>query len=1725
MNSRHDNHNETPHDFGKLNILCGILFALYLGFLSPKSTAFAEGQQQQKRVLILYSFENDVGLYSDFDDSLRATLKAGEMGPIKFHTEFLDLARFPGPQHDKELQNMQREVYSGEKINLIIPASLPAINFILSHGGKLFPGVPAVFCAVDRRWIARLPLPLNTTGVVGITKINKTLAAAMQLQSDTRRVVVVGGTLPYERDWMREIQSDLRENEGHLEFTYLTDLPMDELLRRLANLVEHTIDLYMMMWRDGAGEDFFPKEALLRMVQDSNAPIYGFFDSFLGSGMVGGDLIPFKTAGAMAAQIGLQVLEGEKPVDIPILSEDNARNTFDWRQFRRWRISEKRLPPGGVVLFKESSTWELYKWRIIIVVLLIAVETMLITLLLIQSRKRTRAEQALHSSETRYRDLVESSHDWVWEVDSEGVYTVAGPQCRNILGYDPEEIIGKKPIDLMPPEEARRVGLAFGQIAAQRQAFRALENTYLHKDGRFVVLETNGVPIFNEQSNFRGYRGMDRDITKRKQSENELWESERKYRQLYESMIDGFVRVDMKGRITEFNDAFHKLVGYEPKELLKLAYTDLTPEKWHVFETDIVERQVRVKGYSEVYEKECRSKDGTIIPVELRTYFMRDEAGNPSGMWAIVRDITERKRAEKTLKEYEKAVESSQNMIAVVDREYRYLIANRSYLEHQGRERRQVIGHSVSEVLGDEFFERVVKKRLDECFAGNVARYEMKHQGARGERNLSASYFPMEGSGGIDRVCCVIQDITERKRAEAEVTDRLRFETLLAELSSRFVHVPGEQIDGEISHALRRVCETLGLEMSTLWRRSATTPGPITLTHFYGPAGGPPNPEQVNGEEHFPWCFRQATTGKVVAVSSLEELPVEAARDREGWRQYGIKSNLTIGLAVGGRSIVGALSFNTVQAERTWPEPLVKRLQMVAQMFSNALARQSAERALHESEEHFRSLVENATVGIYRTTPDGRILTANPTLIRMLGYPDFETLAGRNLEEDGFEPTYPREEFRERMDRDSQVIGLESAWTKQDGSKIFVRESARTIRGEDGNILYYDGIVEDVTERKQVEEALRESESHLKEAEQLAHLGSSSWEVASDKTIWSDELYRIVGRDPQQPAPSQKERAALYTPESWARLDWAVQRALETGEPYDLELEVVRPDGTRRHAHARGEAVRGDDGRVVRLHGTLQDITERKRAEEALRRQAAFNAMMTEVLNRFATCPPEEVDAAVVKALEAIAGFIGADHAFIVRFSEDWASWSATHEWCGPSVTPKIHQFRYMPMGTIPRNEQRLLAGLIIRINSPDDYPLDAVEERRAQDAEGHSSALTVPVRTKGGIHNCIGLHSHARSAIWSDDDVTHLRMVGDAVANALERKQSLDELRMSEEKFSMAFHGSPVAMTILSLATGRYIEVNKAYERNTGFRAEEVIGRTPGELGNYIYPADLERIRKAMSEQRRLGNMEAQYRTKAGDLRTVVISTELIEFGGEPCSLKVLEDITERKRIEKDLRELGARMLMVQEEERRRVARELHDDFSQRLALLAIDLEQMAQRPPATKQELSARIQAMWSQTQELTSDVHRLSYQLHPSKLEDLGLVLAVRSYCHELSRQAVLEVKFSDADVPHALPKEISLCIYRIVQEALRNVVKHSGVKTAAVDLSGAPNEVRLIVSDSGKGFAMDAARGGQGLGLVSMQERARHVGGEISVASLPSAGTRVEVRIPLPPMAARAGTPVS
>jgi signal transduction histidine kinase len=221
-----------------------------------------------------------------------------------------------------------------------------------------------------------------------------------------------------------------------------------------------------------------------------------------------------------------------------------------------------------------------------------------------------------------------------------------------------------------------------------------------------------------------------------------------------------------------------------------------------------------------------------------------------------------------------------------------------------------------------------------------------------------------------------------------------------------------------------------------------------------------------------------------------------------------------------------------------------------------------------------------------------------------------------------------------------------------------------------------------------------------------------------------------------------------------------------------------------------------------------------------------------------------------------------------------------------------------------------------------------------------------------------------------------------------------------------------------------------------------------------------------------------------------------------------MVADVTDVKRAEEALAGMTRKLIESQEQERARIGRELHDDINQRLAMLALELGQLPEDSP----ELQSRVQELRNELRGISDDVESLSHDLHSSRLEYLGAVGGIRSWCKEFAERQKIEVGF-DSDVQSALPPEIGLTLFRVIQEALHNAIKHSGVKSIEVQLSERSSELDLVITDKGVGFNVDAALQGHGLGLTSMKERVRLVNGKITIESKPMGGTTIYVRVPL------------
>jgi PAS domain S-box-containing protein len=348
-------------------------------------------------------------------------------------------------------------------------------------------------------------------------------------------------------------------------------------------------------------------------------------------------------------------------------------------------------------------------------------------------------------------------------------------------------------------------------------------------------------------------------------------------------------------------------------------------------------------------------------------------------------------------------------------------------------------------------------------------------------------------------------------------------------------------------------------------------------------------------------------------------------------------------------------------------------------------------------------------------------------------------------------------------------------------------------------------------------------------------------------------------------------------------------------------------------------------------------------------------------------------------------------------------------------------------------------------------------------------------------------------------------------------RKETQAELRESEERFRLVANTAPV-MIWMSGPDKLCNYFNQPWLEFTGRSLEEELGNG---WADGVHKDDVQRCLGTYTEafdRRESFEMEYRLRRHDGEYRWI-FDLGVPRFNADGFFAGYIgscNDVTERKLAEEALSTVSRRLIEAHEEERTRIARELHDDINQRIALLAVNLARMKRDLPASMDNGNRAVTEACESVREIGSDIQALSHRLHSSKLEYMGLKVAATGFCNELSVQHKVKVDFHSEDIPKTLHKEISICLFRVLQEALQNAVKHSGAKHFEVSLKGAGNEIELSVHDSGIGFDPEEAMSGHGLGLTSMKERLKLVDGQLSIDSRNRGiGTTIRARVPLSP----------
>lgn len=573
--------------------------------------------------------------------------------------------------------------------------------------------------------------------------------------------------------------------------------------------------------------------------------------------------------------------------------------------------------------------------------------------------------------------------------------------------------------------------------------------------------------------------------------------------------------------------------------------------------------------------------------------------------------------------------------------------------------------------------------------------------------------------------------------------------------------------------------------------------------------------------------------------------------------------------------------------------------------------------------------------------------------------------------------------------------------------------------------------------------------------------------VATGEGDWVGDLETFFGIPARAASLPVEQFYRSIHPEDSPRVSHAISDALFNARPFAAVFRLALPQGAVLWVKSHGRFYYNASGDATRMVGTVLDISEQKRIESVLRE--------TEL--RFRNV---------------------ADRAPVLL-------WMSTRDQLCDYFNKSWLDFTGRPL------DAELGNGWMSSIHPGDRGRY--IEVSSEAFAGGKPFSIEYRLRRHDGEYRWILVNAVPRFAFSSAFE----GYIGSAT-DVTEIKRAEDVLQKSEEEFSLAFEAAHLGWWVWNEETWR---VSNSEGARTIFGLPGGSETTLEEFLDCVHPEDRDRVYETWRRAIETGSyFLAEYRTVWPDGTIHWVESRgrsyLPSQGKPPQMIGVIMEVTERKNTEETLRTLNGRLIAAQEEERVRIARELHDDVCQRLAVIGIELLRMKDEPQLSEPRLQKWAGDLAQLTGQVADDLQALSHELHTSTLEILGVTATMRNFCAQFAERHDVQIEFSSSSVPFLLPQDVSVCLYRILQEGLRNAGKHSRADHLCVELRGERGAAELIIRDSGVGFDSEKAAKGQGLGLISMRERVNLLKGTFSIESRPKRGTTIRARVPVQEM---------
>ena len=752
-----------------------VLLILILCLFAPRAWA----QNGQKiNILYLNSYHNGYEWSDSIFEGVRETFRKSGKN-IYLQIEYMDSKRFSGEKINEILLNYYTFKFRTTHFDLIVTSDNNAYEFMSRHGDELFPGVPIVFCGINDVEAGKVPMRDRMTGVLEEFDVPANIQMALRFHPAKKRLVVIGDQSLTGVAIANQVRAQLPQLPPQIEVEFLDEFSLDELVSKVRFAAADSIFFFIPFYKD-VGEAVYSAQDLLEIVwEQTGAPLYGAWEFLLGHGLVGGKLISGYAHGQAAAQMGLRILDGESPADIPITVSPDEPAKFDYRVLMRLGINQKLLPEGSVLINEPSPFYSINRHQFWTIIISLVILSMVLVLLVINILERKQIEVRIKNQLSFLRTLMDTLPVPIWFTDRSGAIAGVNRAFENWFGagwHEDRAFASRKPALV----DSRFTPM----LDARMDSF---EDQIMHGDGTLRSAVLHKATYADAQGDNAGIVGVIYDISDRKKAEDDLRAAEEKYRTIFENSALGIFQTTPDGSWIVANPALARMLGYASPEELMASNPNIATLYYQQSDRErVVDLYEQNRGGIEV-EILFRRRDGAVITANLNARAVRGCDDGFCHFEGFIEDITDRKAAELALAASEAmlqlVLDTIPQLVHWKDKRLRIIGANRNFLAHVGQtDLAAILGKTYGEVLTDADEIRRIGELDREVIETDEPRFRMRMEtrNAAGEAMwLLVNKVPLHGPRGeVVGILSTAEDITQTISLEKQLLQSQKMEAI-----------------------------------------------------------------------------------------------------------------------------------------------------------------------------------------------------------------------------------------------------------------------------------------------------------------------------------------------------------------------------------------------------------------------------------------------------------------------------------------------------------------------------------------------------------------------------------------------------------------------------------------------------------------------------------------------------------------------------------------------------------------------------------------------------------------------------------------------------------------------------------------------------------------------------------------------------------------------------------